>query len=95
MELFALFDLKVKYVSGSTNTIADSLSRNPMLTEVSQNNELDSSDDSVDKELAAINLQPEEEGNHFEWTAWIRAAQNNDPYVQGLVQPRSQLYTKR
>lgn len=84
-----------KIYTGVGNTIADCLSRQPAQTQVSRDSEKDSSDDSINQELAVIQLQPEEEGNLSEWTNWIREAQRNDPYTQKLVQPKSRLYNKR
>lgn len=95
MELFTLFDLKVSHVPGAVNTIADYLSRQPTMEKAEGLKQSYLSDDSVELELAAMELLPEEEGDISEWIDWIRAAQKQDPTTREQMRRRSRSCNKR
>lgn len=67
MELFNRFDLKLEYISGARNQIADLLSRQPADLKAENADTGVSSEESFEKELAAFHLLPEEEGDLSDW----------------------------
>lgn len=95
MELFNRFDLRLEHVAGANNQIADQLSRQPTVPHVKNSGDSNTSEESLEKELAAIQLQPEEEGNLADWAPWILQAQRNDPITRQLPVDYPRSYTLR
>lgn len=95
MELFAQFDLKLRHIPGAKNTTADQLSRQPAAVVDGKPEKSSVSEDSFERELAALDLLPEEEGDITEWPEWIIQEQKNDPSTSALLREYPRLYLKR
>lgn len=92
MELFAQFDLRLKHIPGVKNVAADHLSRHPTEVADCRSDHNSVSEDSFERELAAMDLQPEEEGDISEWPEWIQREQKGDPATLAFLRDHPRVY---